>query len=450
MELKLFGIPVRIHPFFAVIAVLLGVMWAGEEPGWIERLMLVAVIVLVGILAHELGHAFAGKVFGLSPRIVLHGMGGLTTWDGGRALSPGRSIVVSFAGPLVGIVVGICALVVGMFVGLPHGTLGSFALEVVVGVNLGWGILNLIPMMPLDGGNIMASFFAMFSPRRGRLVARWISLGLAALIFVWAISEQEIFLIVILASLALSNFRALRVETKLGADLPLAADLLQIRSALEKGEVQGAARQAEELLSKATSPVLKAEANNLLAWARYLEGDVQAARTALDAVPEKQRDAALDGATLLDAGLALEAIAPLEAAMAAGAGPFVETRLAAALVKTRRFDRAIEVFGSLTGRKASPDVLQALEEAAHRAGEFQAASRLGEILFEREGTPLRAFNIACSFARARQPDRALDWLRRARDAGFDQVELLDGDGDLTEVRNLPDWQAFRRTFFELH
>ena len=48
-----------------------------------------------------------------------------------------------------------------------------------------------------------------------------------------------------------------------------------------------------------------------------------------------------------------------------------------------------------------------------------------------------AFEVACSWARAGQPDEALRWVEAAVDAGFRAPGLLDGEPDLAPVRALP-------------
>src|SRR5690606_29468442 len=157
------------------------------------------------------GHAFAGRAFGLEPQIELMGFGGLTRFPAGRALSPGRSILVSAAGPAVGIAIGGVTLLVGKLLvpdllpaiasigdggfdlghlspGLASGYV-EYAALAVIWVNLGWGALNLLPMMPLDGGNILASALSLVSPTQGRIAARGASLLVALGIALWALQQ---------------------------------------------------------------------------------------------------------------------------------------------------------------------------------------------------------------------------------------------------------------------
>ncbi len=102
IHFKLLGMPIRIHPLFWLIAVILG----ANSGGVIEVLIWVAAV-LVSILIHELGHALVIKAFGFHPWIVLYGMGGLTIHDpaenyNSKANTTLGQISISIAGPLAG------------------------------------------------------------------------------------------------------------------------------------------------------------------------------------------------------------------------------------------------------------------------------------------------------------------------------------------------------------
>ena len=65
----------RIHPFFWIIVLILGLDFDRRTPpeeviGWI-------LAVLVSILIHELGHAVVQRRYGGHPRIILYGLGGM-------------------------------------------------------------------------------------------------------------------------------------------------------------------------------------------------------------------------------------------------------------------------------------------------------------------------------------------------------------------------------------
>ena len=95
---RIFGVPVRVEPFFVIVAVLFGIRL---EPLWVVFAWVV--IVFFAVLVHELGHALTYRAFGQRSAIVLHGFGGFTIPTGGgrRALDRPRSIIVSLSGSIV-------------------------------------------------------------------------------------------------------------------------------------------------------------------------------------------------------------------------------------------------------------------------------------------------------------------------------------------------------------
>lgn len=177
---RLGRIPVRVHFFFFLMAFML----AGGRPG--PLLVSWVIVVFVSVLLHELGHALMGRAFGLTPEIDLHGMGGLTSWRSGPKLGPGPFILISLAGPLTGIALGLVAYVVSHRVALSP--MGRAVLGQFVWVNVGWGILNLIPMLPLDGGNVLARTLDLLTGGRGRKPAHVVSAALAALLILYVLA----------------------------------------------------------------------------------------------------------------------------------------------------------------------------------------------------------------------------------------------------------------------
>ena len=97
----LFGFPVRIHPLFWLMALILGY----NSPGAKEIAAWVAAV-LISILVHELGHALVLRAYGVRPSITLHGLGGVTSSNTGQAFAPQlrtlEEVVISAAGPAAG------------------------------------------------------------------------------------------------------------------------------------------------------------------------------------------------------------------------------------------------------------------------------------------------------------------------------------------------------------
>jgi Zn-dependent protease len=198
LRFSIAGIPVRVHPLFWLIALLLG-------GGSGHPLMIVVwvAVVFVSILVHELGHAFAFRRYGQSSHIILHMTGGLTVpesmpWAGGYAnvgLTPNQHIFVSLAGPFAGFALAVLVLAVGAALG------GEIILTTILGVipfplvfipafngiltdifvtflwvNIFWGIINLLPVYPLDGGHVSRYVLIQRDPWKGLRTSLWVSI----------------------------------------------------------------------------------------------------------------------------------------------------------------------------------------------------------------------------------------------------------------------------------
>jgi stage IV sporulation protein FB len=151
---QLLNFPVRVHVSFFLVAILLGL-----TTGNVLYLALWVLIVLFSILLHELGHAVVSQYYGRSPRIELYSMGGLTISTRYSMLSYPKEILISFAGPLAGFLLGGLIFVLLRFLGPVDSPVLRFIVTELLWVNIGWGIVNLIPILPLDGGSIMRNLY---------------------------------------------------------------------------------------------------------------------------------------------------------------------------------------------------------------------------------------------------------------------------------------------------
>ena len=208
LAFRLFGLPVTVQPWFFLTAWIVGRQSVDivTESVWIA-------VVFLGVLSHELGHAIAARRLGLAPAITLHGFGGTTAWSAARPVGPWAEIGITAAGPVVGIAVGTLAWVL-----LEHGVtgLGSTVLRDIMWVNLGWGLLNLLPVLPLDGGQIAGTFAGMVAGSRGRVVVRILSLLLLAAIAGWGLLEGRLWTLFLAVILGFANVEALRRERSPG------------------------------------------------------------------------------------------------------------------------------------------------------------------------------------------------------------------------------------------
>jgi len=212
LRFRIFGIPVRVHPFFWLLAAF--VVWDAVG-GQMELVAVGIACVFVSVLIHELGHAAVAIAYGWPPRIMLYHFGGLATFEPTGGLTPGRSILISLAGlmagfALYGLVWGIEFYLLQTQSPLLRQPAVSVAIFFLKWINLYWGILNLLPVFPLDGGQVSRALFMQFSRGGGVSASLKLSLitagGLAAYFFL----HQQMFIGIMMASLAASSYQQLQ------------------------------------------------------------------------------------------------------------------------------------------------------------------------------------------------------------------------------------------------
>jgi stage IV sporulation protein FB len=218
LSFRIFGIDVRVHPLFWVFSALIG--WGAFERGGIQFLLVWIACVFVSILIHELGHIWMGQVFGSHGHIVIYTFGGLAI-NSNLVSTWWKRILVSFAGPLAGFLF-LAAICVILLIAAPHyfffntqgllrivGVNISFA-EMAFGpplhplldealwnlffINFFWGLINLLPVFPLDGGQISRDALSFISPQNGYRLSLGISLVIAGVLavhcFLWSNSTE--------------------------------------------------------------------------------------------------------------------------------------------------------------------------------------------------------------------------------------------------------------------
>ncbi len=271
LRFRIGSIPVEVHLFFFLTALLLG-GGMGQDVKPLMAAGLVA-IVFVSILLHEIGHALVGKAYGLTPKITLHGMGGTTSWTEARGrLGHGAQILISFAGPLVGLLLGTALYVVTTYWLPPATPLGRDLIAAALFINIGWSIFNLLPILPLDGGQIMSHGIAKLSRDRVPRVPHYISIGIAVLVGLGALKLQFWWVLMLSALYVHQNVRALGAVKAAADQSPRFEELSAGFKAIEAGNGFEAMRIAEALLSQPRLPEVRLGALRLLAYGRLLEG----------------------------------------------------------------------------------------------------------------------------------------------------------------------------------
>jgi stage IV sporulation protein FB len=177
---SVFGIPVEVQPFFWITLVILGGASGADSASAIFEIVLFVLAGFISILVHELGHALTARRYGANVGIVLQAFGGYAAYSGVR-MSRKQSFLITAAGPAIQIALG--AAVLGLLLALPEmNNHGEYFLHILAFISFAWAIINLLPVLPLDGGQMLN---ALLGPSRIRTTL-WTSVivasGVAALI----------------------------------------------------------------------------------------------------------------------------------------------------------------------------------------------------------------------------------------------------------------------------
>ena len=200
LSFRFLGFPVRIHPLFWVVSALLGMSGEiGDMKTWFVRLAIWIAAVFVAILVHELGHSLVFRhVFRVRSMIVLHGAGGLAIPLARHHRQSGllgffSEMLLSASGVLAGFLLVLFVYLFFRLVGTevyvsgiafdPFSHPPEISLPMIVPVLKNpylqlffidlsficvfWGVFNLLPVYPLDGGHIAREVLCLLNPRTG-------------------------------------------------------------------------------------------------------------------------------------------------------------------------------------------------------------------------------------------------------------------------------------------
>ncbi len=136
--------------------------------------LVTALLVFASVLAHELGHSFVAMRQGIGVQsITLFLFGGLASLEK-ESKTPSEAFWVAIAGPAVSFLLFGLLLIVGAIA--PLASPLAAILGVLASVNLALALFNLIPGLPLDGGNILKALVWKITgnPYQGVKFASWV------------------------------------------------------------------------------------------------------------------------------------------------------------------------------------------------------------------------------------------------------------------------------------
>jgi Zn-dependent protease len=167
---RIAGIPIRANLLLGYLLAFWAIM--GASRGKAELTLTLIVLSMGLLLLHELGHALVARRFGLQVvDIVLWPLGGMARISDFPADARTEAWVAA-AGPLVNLTLAALAAPLVLLTGgsgafelSPGGGLGispnsGGILSLFVVINLAFGLINLLPAFPMDGGRLLRSFLA--------------------------------------------------------------------------------------------------------------------------------------------------------------------------------------------------------------------------------------------------------------------------------------------------
>ena len=276
--------PIRIYPWFFLSAVMLGSSFGF---GW--KMAAWIFVVFLSVLVHEMGHALVGRAFGGHPEIHLQAFGGVTFPQFQRRPGPGRQFVLSVAGPVFGLFLGGAAWTLVHFFPPVPGSPTDWTMRQFMWVSVVWAFFNLLPILPLDGGQMMLAALEGLRRKPSVALASWISVALAVAVGAVATLTLGVdpFLLLFLGLFAWQNvMRARAARGEQPGDVAAAGDALEqadVDQATDAthtallGRDYDAALAAAARLERAGSPYRQAAALRLRAGVELARGDNESA-----------------------------------------------------------------------------------------------------------------------------------------------------------------------------
>lgn len=460
------SIPVEVQPSHFLVSGMLAWSWSpGFQNDWPFRqvlggpaaghasAMVVFVlswmfIIFVSVLIHELGHALASRLFGYRPSIALAWMGGHTLpTDTPGPLPWKRDLLITAAGPFFGLMLGVASLV-GYMVLEGRTPALDFFLRVFAGANFVWAVLNMLPVLPLDGGRIVTTLATrVFGPRRGFVLAQGLALVVCLAAVVYGLQSRQPLFTILFGLYGVQAFRVVADAMRSGGtqsrggplEEPLVGKLREAKVALDAGRLDDAQRLGSAVLEAGDglTPQLAGQAHHLLGWVALKQGQ---GRPALDHFSQVQGLAVEPHAVAAAFSLVGDdgrAVNFWEQAWKVSTNRTVLHEYAGTLIRLGRQDEAL--------RLPAVDPAAAFscaERVLFIRGAYSEAAAMGEAALQYSPSATLAYDAACGYARARNVPDALRMLRRASALGYRDGAYAASDEDLAPLHGHPEFEAW--------
>ncbi len=255
-------IPISIHPFFWIFAAVIGFLMSGTILGAVLWIF----IILVSVLMHEMGHAVTSIIFKQNPHIQLVALGGLTSYEG-KNLKYWQQFIIVLNGPLFGLLLcGISTVVLWSGIFQMPVILKTFKILQIV--NLFWSIVNLLPVLPLDGGQLLRIALEGAFGVKGFKISLLVGFIIAALLALGCFAMRFYLMGALFFLFAFQSFDMYRRSKNISAadrDSSLADELKKAEALLQNNQEDKAREILERIINKTKSGLIYVAAVHYLA-----------------------------------------------------------------------------------------------------------------------------------------------------------------------------------------
>ncbi len=341
------------------------------------------VVILVSVLFHEFGHALTAVVFGQKTRIELAAFGGFTYREG-RKLRLWEEFIVVLNGPIAGFLIFVVAYLVYRYVPIENQLL-SFTVRFTFVANLFWTIINLVPVMPLDGGHLLSIVLEAIFGFKGIKMAIIIGLVVAVAISIFFFTIGQFLVGALFLILTFESFRSLRYY----------------RIFNEKDRDAGLQQQIKE------------------ADAEYDAGHFDEALAKLQQVRAQTKEGILYTVATQD--------------------------MAAIYKQQERFDEAYNLLQPIQ-KHLTGENLSLFHFLAYMNRDYRAVKLVASKCFQDSPSYNTALINALAYAALEESEPAVGWLECAVREGLPSIDEAVGRAEFDHIRDEPRFQKFREKY----
>src|SRR5690606_11580998 len=368
-------------------------------------------------------------------------MGGHTQPQVRGPLSWGKDVFITAAGPAASLLL---TLVAGgahlLLRDAPPSPGGHFVYNLFI-ANAFWTVLNLLPVMPLDGGRLSMKFGKKLLGRNGIIASQLLALAVCAILVVFGMRMGQLLITLFFGFFGFQTFKLLMAilngEAVLEDEPPMEPQLVEADALLREGRLDEARESAQQVLREFHSRRLQARANMILRWDALKEANGRLALTHFGQAQGLRIPPSALAASFSLIGDEQRALPFWEVAWSESQDPTVLHEWAGALIRAGRAD----TLDRLPGVRIDLAYVCASRTPFLR-GAYSEAAEIAETGLEKAPSQELAYDAACAHARSGDTQAALRCLNRASELGFNDHAYASTDDDLSRLHGQPAFHAW--------